>query len=383
MDDEPTVLRAIQRGLRRQGDRWDVTFCSTAQEAMDVLRDESYDIIVSDVTMPNMDGIELFRELRSIAPDVVRILMSGTIQSDVVMSAVPVAHQFLAKPWSLQGLIEVLEKASELRELLSNRSVRGVVGKTSSLPSFPETYHALCRAVEDPNSTIYDVVAIVERDPGIAARVLHVTNSAFFAPSKSIATLNDAVRYLGVGLLKNLVLVAEVFSTVNPRDFPRELPATAVERDALLTGQLVAKISGDIEHGYVAGLLQNCGCLIFAARLSKQWGDVVADAVAKGRPIHEAETEAFGASHAQVGAFLIGAWGLPGAIVEAIARQFAPPPSTGHRVSLSAACHIAGQLVAEACRGIEPNFDAELVESLGDAFTPESWRDMAKKLLQA
>ena len=82
VDDEPMVLKGLQRTLRKMRDEWEMTFASSSKEALDILGAEPYDVIVSDLRMPEMDGVQLLAEVKSKHPEVVRIILSGQVEQE-------------------------------------------------------------------------------------------------------------------------------------------------------------------------------------------------------------------------------------------------------------------------------------------------------------
>jgi hypothetical protein len=176
-----------------------------------------FDVIVSDMRMPGMDGAALLSLVREKYPQVVRIILSSQAELSTALRVVPVAHQFLSKPCDAQMLRVAIERACHLKALLHDDSIRSMVGGLGELPSLPRTYHALTLALADPNTSIQKVAAIVEFDVGIAAKILQLVNSAFFGIARSITNIQGAVGYLGVSTLRSLVLSVEVFRVFAPK----------------------------------------------------------------------------------------------------------------------------------------------------------------------
>ena len=381
VDDEPNVLRAIRRGLRRQRNRWHMKFAEGATEALKNMAEDSFDIVVTDVTMPRVDGVTLLSKVRKRYPDTVRIMMSGTAEGATIMKAVPVAHRFLSKPWNVEALLQVLERAFELRTLLSHSAIRSMVGGQANLPSLPENYQRVCRVLEEPGSRLEDIVAAFEHDPAIVARLLHIVNSAFFAPPRPLRSATDAIRYLGTSLLKNLVLAAEVFSTIDEASLPKGFSAQSLQEHALMTARIATRMcDGEQDAALSASLLHEVGKLILAKRIPDQWGNLLERAKAEERPLAEVEYEVFGASYAEVGAYLLGLWGLPQDIVEAVAYHRNPMRCQGGDMGLVSTIHVASTLAAQELGLPGYELSEELIEHLGDAADVDGWRAIAKQV---
>jgi HD-like signal output (HDOD) protein len=296
------------------------------------------------------------------------------------MRAIPVAHQFLAKPYELRDLVLVVERALELRRMLTNPAVRTVIGTMSSLPAMPYVLQKLCRVIEDPDTRIADVVSVIEVDPAIAARVLHVVNSAFFAPPRKIADIADAIRYLGTALLKNLVLAIEVFTLLDGAQLASSYSAVTEQQHSIRCGMLASVILRDVNPGaaYTAGLLHDVGRLILATKLPGELEAIAEQAAREQRSPLEVERERLGVTHAEIGAYLLGIWGLTHDVVHAVALHHTPASIVN--MDAAAAVHIADGLLCEETSGRSGNLDATTLERLGLMGRLEEWKAAARDL---
>lgn len=109
VDDEPNVLQGLQRMLRPQRRRWDMTFCDSGEEALRRLAEAPFDVLVSDMRMPGMSGAPLLAEAQARFPRVVRLILSGQADRESLDALAGVTHRFLSKPCDaalLQAAIE-------------------------------------------------------------------------------------------------------------------------------------------------------------------------------------------------------------------------------------------------------------------------------------
>ncbi|MBI4817543.1 MAG: response regulator [Deltaproteobacteria bacterium] len=110
VDDERNVLEGLRFRLRQRRQVWEMVFVESGRVALEVLAREPFDIVVSDMKMPGMDGAELLQRVRDEFPTVSRVVLSGHAEESVVIRALATAHEFLSKPCD-PGLLEsVLEK---------------------------------------------------------------------------------------------------------------------------------------------------------------------------------------------------------------------------------------------------------------------------------
>lgn len=385
VDDEARVLEGLRDLLRRRRHEWDLRFALGGEEALAALDEARYDIVVSDMRMPAVDGAGVLSYARERQPESIRMVLSGQTQLRAAVRAIPVAHQFLVKPCNGEELQNVIERSLALRELLGDDEVRAAVGETGRLPSVPEAYAALTAAMQDPNATVEDVAAIVEGDMAMCAKLLQLVNSSFFGLARRITRVREAVAYLGVDLIRMLVLSAEVFLHVERRALAPGLDLGELQRHGLLAGRLAAEIAERplTDDALVAGVLHDVGKLILGVRQPARLQALLREAAETGEPLHAVERRAGPITHAEVGAYLLGIWGLPYPVVEAVAHHHAPERVEQHGVDILAAVHIADTLLHEARRDPGGELDLAYVRRLGVEHRLPSWRARAVALAAA
>src|SRR5579885_1473745 len=209
VDDDPRVLEALQQGLRSQESQWEIAFAPGGEAALAFLEASPFDVIISDMRMPGMDGAELLKRVRDRHPDMLRIVCATPAELDATLRAVPFAHQFLVKPCELDALRVAIGRAGSLFEVLNHDLLARIVGPTQGLPSLPRVYSALQDAVADPNVSLDKVARIVEQDIAISAKTLQLVNSALFALRRNITSVPTGGRYIGITGPKQLILFAE------------------------------------------------------------------------------------------------------------------------------------------------------------------------------
>ena len=237
------------------------------------------------------------------------------------------------------ALIEAVESVAELRELLEDPALKQAIERVGTLPAAPRQYLALTALLRDPDSTAAQIAEVVGQDPTVAARVLRLSNSAYYSGGREISDLRTAVTRLGHNALRQLVLASEVFSVGPEADELRERAL----RISQLAGRLLAGPSADLAA--TAGLLAEVGLLL-----------------PRSAGIDPAVTP-----YSSTGAYLLGLWGLPGPIVEAVA--FHRP--AGCAAWVTGAVHVAAALV----NGREP--DEAYLRSVGQYDRLPRWREMA------
>jgi len=390
VDDDSAVLEGLQRTLRSQQHQWEMAFAPGGEAALTLLEASPFDVIVSDMCMPGMDGATLLTQVRELYPHLVRIVVSGQTELETVLRAVPVAHQSLAKPCDVNMLRVAVERACHLKTLLSDDSICRTVGAMGELPSLPRVYEALTRALANPDVLLGDIAKIVEQDVAISAKILQLVNSAFFGLAQPITTIRSAVSYLGINTLKNLVLSVEVFRAFQPDKRLSGFSLEALQSHAQFTARIASRLPVPkhlADVAVLAGLLHDVGKLILAWKLPERLAQVLAGTRAEQRPMFRAEEELGGPTHAEIGAYLLGLWGLPYAIVEAVALHHAPTRVPHQSFDAVAAVYVANFLVHEqeahsSTNSAEPQpvIESEYLEELGVADELPFWRAMAAEL---
>ncbi|MGR9051815.1 MAG: response regulator [Gammaproteobacteria bacterium] len=114
VDDEPNIIHALNRLLRRDG--YNILSAFSAAEAFAVLEHHHVDVLIADQRMPVMTGMELLMRVKRLYPDVMRILLSGWPDTELIMNAVELGdiHDFVAKPWSDKELRRRIAEAIAL-----------------------------------------------------------------------------------------------------------------------------------------------------------------------------------------------------------------------------------------------------------------------------
>jgi HD-like signal output (HDOD) protein len=281
-----------------------------------------------------------------------------------------------------------VERATRLSNILSNKLLANLVGSVKDLPVLPRTYQALRQKLAEPEACIRDVVHIVEQDVAISAKILQLVNSAFFGLPREVSSVRSAVGFLGIEMVQNLVLSAGVFTVF---DKLVQLPGVSCE-ELQAHSQLTAKIAGQIPASahvrgvaVVAGVLHDVGKLVPATRAPADFKRALEGAEAEKLPLYVVETELIGVSHAEVGAYLLGIWGLPSPVVEAVAHHHHParvPQDSLDAVGIVYISNILAHQVADAAptpkSAAQAAIDPEYLERLGVIEQFPGWQEMAK-----
>ncbi len=371
VDDEPNILSGLQRMLRTQRREWEMDFAPGGAEALTMLAEKKYDVIVSDMKMPGMDGAQLLQEVSVKFPQTVRIILSGFSEKEMILRSLSAAHQYLAKPCEPEILIATITRACALRNILCNDKLRRLVAQMRIVPSLPHLYQELLAELNKPEPSIKIIGGIIEQDIGMTAKILQITNSAFFGLSRSISNTAEAITLLGLDTITTLSLGVGIFAQF---DSPKqqkiidELWAHSFQV-AILAKKIASSIKRDCaDDAFTSGLLHDIGEVLFAANMPDEYMTVRENFRAEGTPSGALEIAAFGAPNAAMGAYLIGLWGLPNPVVEAVAFHHKPNQYESLSFSALTAVHLANTLVrypaSELSANPEKYFDLEYLKRI-------------------
>lgn len=373
VDDDSGVLNAMRRSFHSMRSEWSVEFVAGGIDALAALERQPADVIVSDMRMPGMDGWQLLGEVRNRYPSTVRLLLSGHADPASIMRSVNTAHQYLAKPCDSATLKAAITQTQAIRSLLSSARLAALVGRIGMLPSAPVTFQKLLQCLQLPTSSIADVAHIIDGDVAMTANIMKLVHSAFFGSRQPISTTERAVAYLGLDTVGALVLGHNALgggAADESRGFSHQRlwqhslqTATAARAIALHEGLPTAKA----DEAFLAGVLHDVGKVVFAA--------VPAVRETPALSPEEAHLDAQ-RHHAEVGAYLLGLWGFPTPIVEAVAFHHQPSRGAGGGIGLAGIVHVADWLAHRMKAGggpfdlvLEPGF----LESRGLAGQLPQW----------
>jgi HD-like signal output (HDOD) protein/CheY-like chemotaxis protein len=327
VDDEKNVLDGIRRMLHLLRDTWEMEFVTSGEAALQVCSERPFDVIVSDLRMPGMDGAQLLGRIRSDYPGIARIILSGYSEPALAAQAVPVAYRVLAKPCNAAELKETVQRVCTLQDVLRMPALRLLIGTLGELPTLSTTYMKLSDALGKEATSIATIAKIIEHDVGMAAKILQVVNSGFFGLSQRASSVGQAVSYLGMDLIKTLALQSETFrlfvpSVKIPTSFLTKMQQHS-QRAAIIASTL--PVTREIrEVTVVAALLHDAGTLVLASTMADQFSLVLEEMERTKCSQAEAEEQILGISHAEIGAYLLGLWGINSIAVEAIAHHHHP-----------------------------------------------------------
>jgi len=385
VDDEPLVLQGLRRMLHGMRADWDMDFVEDGPHALARMDEASFDAVVTDMHMPGMDGAELLGEVARRQPQTVRLILSGHVNQDLIYRCLGTTHQCLSKPCDARTLKHTVQRTMQLTRSVKSESIRQLVTRMDRLPSMPALHTELVRKLECPDTEIDDIARIVQKDPGLTAKLLKLVNSAFFGAGRHVSNATEAVACLGMETVKSLALSIQAFSQYQAMQ-SGGVSFEEVWQHSLRTAEiarLIARAEGlslrETDAAFSGGLLHDTGRIVLACNSPKEYREACQLSRDSGIPLLQAEEQVFACTHADVGGFLLGLWGLPDPVVEIIALHHTPAAAPEPGFGPLTIVHVANVLAREdRAAGPSPlhgSLDAAYLASVGVEDRIAAWRD--------
>ncbi|WP_420555114.1 HDOD domain-containing protein [Neptuniibacter marinus] len=322
IDDQSQVLNALRRALRSRLKGWTMIFEASPRQALDQMAKAFPWVVLVEKKMPEMDGADFLKQVKINYPDAVRVILSADISDDTVVQSAGIAHLLLPKPFELDEIVEVIERAVCLRTFQLDDKLRAEMGQVDNLPLLPANYQALVQyldSVEEPDPAKVDT--LLSHDVAVLSKILQLANSAFFCAVNPVYSAREAVIRLGYDLVRKLVLCFSIYTASGDTDFNSQLLRNSerVAEKCIELASFSRLPKAQRERAYFTGLLHNIGALVIS-----------------GREVN--------ASFELVGSFLLRLWGFEQLIVDALRYQSNPEVSDSDDVVLYQ-LHIAKALV--------------------------------------
>jgi HD-like signal output (HDOD) protein len=228
------------------------------------------------------------------------------------------------------------------------------------------------RVINDPQASAYDVASIVSEDPGIAARILRMANSAYYGLPQPVSSIRQAIIILGTDALRSLVLSVSLMDAFATSPLEREYQdllwrhslATASAARLFFCTRFTAGLIRGCEEGFAAGLLHDIGKMILACYLPVERARVRSNPDYGTVEDHLVEQEVIGVTHADIGVCLAERWELPIILQAAIKNHHDLKVANPSHLLLAKVIHVADYLAHAAAptnlrgTGVLPSLDS-------------------------
>lgn len=316
VDDEKYILRALQRAFIDED--YDIFVAEDGESALDILKNNQIDLIISDMRMPKMDGYELLKIVKNKYPSVIRIILSGYADEDIIFKAIQtnIAKLYIYKPWDDETLKKIIKNVFYIEQLIKDKKLLEIINNIDYVPTLKNLYLNVLNLISD-NEDISKIVKEIEKDPAISAKILQVANSAFY--NLKTASIKNAIVYLGLVNIKNIILSQTFIEMLIDDSIEKKELWIHANLSNKLTSFIYEKILRKKMHDSYscAGLLHGLGNLVLCKIYQKKYKEF--NESLKNKSIDDIltkEKEYFGINHAEIGGALLAWWQLPLPIVE-------------------------------------------------------------------
>lgn len=330
VDDEENILKALWRELFEED--LEVETASSAEAALKLLEKERFEMVISDVRMPGMDGLRLLEAIQLRFPYMNRAILSGFVDQSAALDALAkgIATAFIPKPWEKNALLTIIRKALEIQRTLSEWKLLDVVTHIENIPTLPRHYFELSRLLKKEASA-RQVAELIQKDAGMTMRVLQVANSAFYSWRK-VTSVERAVTMIGMDGIRNILLLTSILSKLNMNREDMGILSEIMAQSQVVNKYVVefhqkrAKTAIPESLACVA-VLQDIGKILMLQYLPDQLKTIRSNG---GAPSwseffnREQERGYTQCTHQEIGAYFLKWWNLPDEMVEAVLFHHTP-----------------------------------------------------------
>jgi HD-like signal output (HDOD) protein len=387
VDDEPQVLTLLQSMFRHVSPNWESAVTNRGAEALSLMAMQPFDVVVSDMQMPEMTGAQLLERVRDKHPRTTRVILSGYPDQLLSIHALGTAHQYLAKPFRVADLQGVVGRADQLEERVPDATLRAGLSGLTALPAVPSIWQRFVRELASPTVSVAALGGLVAQDPALTLKILQSVHSAFFGAPTGSLLAKEAVHKLGGGLLRAATNAKRLAATPGDPQ-PAGLSLERFAKHAVATGLHASRILAaerappdTVKLGFTGGVLHGIGQIALAMAAPKDYAGVAQRVMAGGTTLLAAERAALGTDHALAGAYLLGLWGLPQSLVDLVAHHHQPTAAGSRGINALTAVHLASHVqrsLAGWPEGAIGDLDKDYLRTVGaDQDRFHSWIGLA------
>lgn len=190
------------------------------------------------------------------------------------------------------------------------------VARTPGLGMLPQVTSQVLRLVDNPNASPRQIGALIERDAGLASKLLKTANSAYYGAPGKVKTVSQAIALMGLSAVRSVIVGQAYQQMTSVRGASKRFDRLAFWQHSLATAtaaRVLAKLKGwrDPEEAFLVGLLHDAGRLVMDRFLPSELDQAITLSLERMIPLVEAEREVLGYTHVEVGDLLAEQWSLP------------------------------------------------------------------------
>jgi putative nucleotidyltransferase with HDIG domain len=332
------ALQRLLPELASAHDDWEIVLVGDASVALELLSQLGFATVIASFGN-DLENCECFLQaVQKRSPATVRYaLLPG--QSVINGTDFPEsAYQCFPGDCTSAELEAAIQRGLGVwRQCSDNHALAALLSNLHKIPTPPTLYFEIREELNSQDSDARSIAKIIGHDPALAAKILKVANSGFYALPRSITAIHEAISFMGTDTVTSLVLASHVFD---------RMPVPGLNLDAMwqhclmvaaLARHIATEEGGDrltVNTAGVAGLLHDIGQLTLLSNAPELYQSMLRQAGGNENVLLELEREQFGVGHPELGSYVLGLWSLPDVVVEAVARHHDRPGDDGQSASL-------------------------------------------------
>ncbi len=328
VDDEEPILQCLRSLFRHEG--YNTHFFTNGDDALDFIEKNDVDVIVTDMRMPEISGLEFLQRSLRLRSGTIRIILSGYEDKEIILTALArgIAHHFVFKPWEDKKLKELVAHSITLRHEDDSLQIQHVIDSLPHIPTPPRIHLQFRKILSDPHMNLDMIVQEVEKNPSLVAKLLRVSNSVFYSSRKHITSIHDAIVFIGTEYVAESVLAIEAFESFGVKfDVGDAKYAESLWDEAICRAILARKITREWQKGmdsqpiYISALLQDIGLMARLVTQPEKYKTIPDIAAREKCSFFEADKKVFHITHDKIGPAILNLWNFPPEIVIPVSRH--------------------------------------------------------------
>ncbi len=353
VDDEVSILNAIKREFFDA--EFEIITANSAKSGLEIIKNNEIDIIVSDVKMPEMDGIAFLRIVKERYPHINRIILSGFVEEETVVVAIlqGIATTYFVKPWKYEVLRNKLMYILKMQDLFKSKKLLNTLNSIRKLPVLPKVYSELIKAIGKKKSN-KAIANIICEDVSVSTRILQVVNSAFYG-IKKVSSIERGIVLLGLNNIKDMVLTLNIISELKWDGFQKKVLGDIISNSSLINNLFRVlyekKYNERVREEFSSiGITHNIGKIIQLQYFIDDYKRIT-DCQKKHPDKNffkcELEIDSDNVPHTHIGAYLLNLWNLHNINIEAALFHHEPEKSSKESREIIKTLNLAVRIVEE------------------------------------
>ena len=343
-------VQGLARDLFLLDDHVETAIRHDPAAALDLLEAEPFDAVAADLLLPDDGATTLLTTLQARFPRVIRLIIADDPTPAVFAQAAHLAHSLLPRPCDAGTIYETLLDAVATLRRMRDPALAAAVAGILALPESPAMRRELLGLIADDEIDIERLEEGLSRNPAIVAKIMQIANSAYFGMRGTVGSVGEAVSLLGLDTVRGIITAARIFDTL-PTRAAGNFPLQELWQHSVATAVMVRRVAWHVRASaavnraaFTAALLHDVGKLVMLITHGEAYATLVRRREPAARPLWLEEERVFAHHHGNAGALLLELWGLPPAIIEAVALHHTPHRTRDGAATPLTLVHIANAL---------------------------------------